>query len=101
MRAWRRSTRFCDAMISIHGEILKVVAGDWGADDNPLKNSPHIAEELTADWTHGYSREEAVYPVESLKQAKYWPPVKRVDNVYGDRNLFCSCIVPDEIAAKD
>jgi glycine dehydrogenase len=88
--------RFCDAMISIHGEISKVASGDWSAEDNPLKNSPHIAEELAMDWNHAYTREEAVFPVENLKASKYWPPVKRVDNVYGDRNLFCSCVVPDE-----
>ncbi|MEM6602269.1 MAG: aminomethyl-transferring glycine dehydrogenase subunit GcvPB, partial [Verrucomicrobiota bacterium] len=93
--------RFCDAMISIHGEILKVISGDWSAEDNPLKNSPHIAAELVGDWTHAYTRQEAVYPLESLKSAKYWPPVKRVDNVYGDRNLFCSCFLPEEVAAKN
>jgi len=93
--------RFCEAMISIHAEILKVVSGDWTTEDNPLKHSPHVATELTGEWTHTYTREDAVYPVEALKSAKYWPPVKRVDNVYGDRNLFCSCVVPKEVMAKD
>ncbi|MEM6820884.1 MAG: aminomethyl-transferring glycine dehydrogenase [Verrucomicrobiota bacterium] len=92
--------RFCEAMIKIHGEILKVVSGDWPMEDNPLKNAPHTAEDLLGDWEHAYSREEAVFPIEALKHAKYWPPVKRVDNVYGDRNLFCSCVMPDEVVAK-
>ncbi len=93
--------RFCDAMISIHGEITKVIAGDWPQDDNPLKNAPHIAEEFMGEWEHAYSREEAAYPVEGLKSSKYWPPVKRVDNVYGDRNLFCSCVVPEAALAQE
>ena len=85
--------RFCDAMIAIRHEIAKVESGAWPLDDNPLKNAPHTAETLLkADWKHGYSREEAAYPVPGLRRQKYWPPVGRVDNVYGDRNLFCSCV---------
>lgn len=85
--------RFCDAMIAIRGEIAKVESGQWPQDDNPLKHAPHTAASLlAADWTHPYSREEAAYPVPALKRAKYWPPVGRVDNVYGDRNLFCACV---------
>jgi glycine dehydrogenase len=85
--------RFCDAMIAIRGEIAKVEAGTWPRDDNPLKNAPHTAEFLLkAEWPHPYSREEAAYPVPGLRRQKYWSPVGRVDNVYGDRNLFCSCI---------
>ena len=85
--------RFCDAMIAIRGEIAKVDSGAWPKDDNPLKNAPHTAESLLkADWPHGYTREEAAYPLPALRRQKYWSPVGRVDNVYGDRNLFCSCI---------
>jgi len=85
--------RFCDAMIAIRGEIAKVEQGVWPRDDNPLKAAPHTAQALMkADWPHPYNREEAAYPVHSLRQQKYWAPVGRVDNVYGDRNLFCSCV---------
>jgi glycine dehydrogenase len=84
--------RFCDAMIAIRGEIAKVEAGTWPRDDNPLKAAPHTAAALLkSDWPHAYTREEAAYPVSSLRGSKYWSPVGRVDNVYGDRNLFCSC----------
>ena len=85
--------RFCDAMIAIRGEITKVESGAWSREDNPLVNAPHTAESLLkSEWTHGYGRDEAAYPVASLRQQKYWVPVGRVDNVYGDRNLFCSCV---------
>ncbi len=85
--------RFCDAMIAIREEIRKVEQGEWPREDNPLKAAPHTtAALLTADWPHAYSREEAAYPVAGLRQQKYWAPVGRVDNVYGDRNLFCSCV---------
>jgi glycine dehydrogenase len=83
--------RFCDAMIAIREEIRAVEAGRLDANDNPLKNAPHTALELVGEWTHGYSREQAVYPLASLIEAKYWPPVGRVDNVFGDRNLICAC----------
>lgn len=84
--------RFCDAMISIRREIAEIEAGKADAENNVLRNAPHSIEDLTdADWTHPYSREQAVYPVPGLKQRKYWSPVNRVDNVYGDRNLSCSC----------
>ncbi|MDQ2928530.1 MAG: aminomethyl-transferring glycine dehydrogenase, partial [Pseudomonadota bacterium] len=84
--------RFCDAMISIRGEIAKVESGAWPSDDNPLKGAPHTAEALLAvDWAHAYSREEAAYPLKAIRQGKYWSPVGRVDNVWGDRNLSCSC----------
>jgi glycine dehydrogenase len=84
--------RFCAAMIAIRGEIAKVEAGTWSRDDNPLKAAPHTAAALLAtDWTHAYTREEAAFPVPSLKAGKYWSPVGRVDNVWGDRNLSCSC----------
>ncbi|MCQ9423770.1 aminomethyl-transferring glycine dehydrogenase [Pseudomonas sp. LJDD11] len=83
--------RFCTAMIAIREEIRAVENGSLDKDDNPLKNAPHTAAELTGQWDHPYSREQAVYPVASLVDGKYWPPVGRVDNVYGDRNLVCSC----------
>jgi glycine dehydrogenase len=84
--------RFCDAMIAIRSEIAKVEQGVWSREDNPLINAPHTAEQLLkSDWQHGYSRDDAAYPLESLRRLKYWVPVGRVDNVYGDRNLFCSC----------
>ena len=85
--------RFIDAMIAIRGEIRKVEQGEWSQDDNPLKSAPHTAAAVVAtDWSHGYSRETAAFPVPALKRVKYWPPVGRVDNVHGDRNLFCSCV---------
>ena len=85
--------RFIDAMIAIREEIAKVGSGEFDHDDNPLKNAPHTVQVLVADeWTHAYSRQVAAYPVASLRKQKYWAPVGRADNVYGDRNLFCSCI---------
>ena len=85
--------RFCDAMIAIRDEIRQIESGHWSRDDNPLKNAPHTAESLLkADWPHAYSREQAAYPMPGLRRHKYWVPVGRVDNVYGDRNLFCSCL---------
>jgi len=84
--------RFCDALITIREEIRAVQEGRLDATDNPLANSPHtLADVVTSDWQHAYSREQAAYPVDSLRADKYWPPVNRVDNVYGDRNLFCAC----------
>ncbi|GAA4623222.1 aminomethyl-transferring glycine dehydrogenase [Actinoallomurus vinaceus] len=88
--------RFCDAMIQIRQEIERVVAGEYDADDNPLKNAPHTAASLlTADWKHSYSREDAAYPLPALRENKYWPPVRRIDQAYGDRNLVCSCPPPE------
>jgi glycine dehydrogenase len=85
--------RFCDAMVAIRDEIRKVEQGQWPREDNPLKHAPHTAGALlVADWDHAYTREEAAYPLASLRRVKYWSPVGRVDNVYGDRNLFCSCV---------
>ncbi len=84
--------RFCDAMISIAGEISNIATGTWSQADNPLKNAPHTAAEVMAsNWTHPYPREVAAHPLPFVVAQKYWPPVKRVDNVYGDRNLVCSC----------
>ncbi|MCG3783133.1 aminomethyl-transferring glycine dehydrogenase [Delftia acidovorans] len=88
--------RFVDAMIAIREEIRAIEQGSLPQDDNPLKNAPHTAETLLAsEWAHSYSREAAAYPVAALRQSKYWCPVGRVDNVYGDRNLYCSCIPVD------
>ena len=83
--------RFCDAMIRIRDEIRAVEKGELHKDDNPLKNAPHTAAELVGEWNHSYSREQAVYPNSAVMENKYWPPVGRVDNVYGDRNLSCAC----------
>jgi glycine dehydrogenase len=83
--------RFCDAMIAIHAEIEQIRAGAWNRTDNPLKNAPHTALELAGDWKHPYSREQAAFPRPWLRAAKYWPPVKRIDNAAGDRNLICTC----------
>ena len=88
--------RFVAAMIAIRAEITRVASGEWPADDNPLSNAPHTAEMLVADWSHPYTREEAVYPVSSLREGKYWSPVRRIDGAYGDRHLVCSC--PDPAA---
>jgi glycine dehydrogenase len=84
--------RFCDAMIAIRAEIRSVQAGVLDANDNPLVNAPHTLADVAATaWEHPYDREQAAYPVASLRRYKYWAPVNRVDNVYGDRNLFCAC----------
>ena len=84
--------RFCDAMLAIATEIGRIAAGAWPKDDNPLKNAPHTAAEAMAEeWGHPYPRETAVFPLPYVTSRKYWPPVKRVDNVYGDRHLVCSC----------
>jgi glycine dehydrogenase len=92
--------RFCDAMIAIRQEIAQVESGAWPQDDHPLKHAPHTAASLLkADWPHPYSREQAAYPVPGLKRQKYWAPVGRVDNVWGDRNLSCSCPPMSDYAA--
>nr|WP_315494764.1 aminomethyl-transferring glycine dehydrogenase [uncultured Rhodoferax sp.] len=91
--------RFISAMIAIRGEIAQVEAGSWPQDNNPLKHAPHTAASLLgAEWDRPYSREVGAFPVTSLKAVKYWPSVGRVDNVYGDRNLFCSCVPLSEYA---
>jgi glycine dehydrogenase len=84
--------RFCDAMLAIRAEIQRVQDGEWPADDNPLHNAPHTAQDVTAnDWSHPYPRELAAYPVPSLQHDKYWPPVSRIDGAYGDKHPVCSC----------
>jgi glycine dehydrogenase len=84
--------RFCDAMVAIYSDIVAIAEGRLDRADNPLKQAPHTAAEIARDdWPHPYGREHAAYPLPFVREAKYWPPVRRVDNVYGDRNLFCSC----------
>ncbi|MEA9391741.1 aminomethyl-transferring glycine dehydrogenase [Acerihabitans sp. TG2] len=85
--------RFINAMLAIRGEIERVASGEWPLADNPLVNAPHIERELAGEWSHPYSRETAAFP--SGYSDKYWPSVKRLDDVYGDRNLFCSCVPID------
>ncbi|MFB9238309.1 aminomethyl-transferring glycine dehydrogenase [Plantactinospora siamensis] len=88
--------RFCAAMIAIRAEIDRVGAGEWPAGDNPLRNAPHTAAMVTADeWEHAYPRSVAAYPGEVTRAGKYWPPVRRVDGAYGDRNLVCACPPPE------
>jgi glycine dehydrogenase len=91
--------RFCDALIAIRAEIARVISGEYDAHDNPLKNAPHTAEMLIAgEWKHPYDAEQAAYPAGVDRRAKYWPPVRRVDQAYGDRNLVCACPPPEAFA---
>ncbi|MBC7639264.1 MAG: aminomethyl-transferring glycine dehydrogenase, partial [Rhodoferax sp.] len=90
--------RFCDAMIAIRREIDQVAAGQWPADDNPLVGAPHTARAVVGKWEHPYTREEAAYPPGVDPRAKYWPPVRRIDGAFGDRNLVCSCPPPEAFA---
>ncbi len=88
--------RFCDAMIAIRGEIAKVASGEYDQADNPLRNAPHTASMLiSGDWKHLYDREVAAYPAGGDRRSKYWPPVRRIDQAYGDRNLMCACPPPE------
>ncbi len=98
--------RFCEALLAIRDEIEEIVLGEADAEDNVLKNAPHTAAMLMAEtWAHGYSRERAAYPAPWTREHKYWPPVRRVDNAYGDRNLLCACppieAYAEEAAASD
>jgi glycine dehydrogenase len=91
--------RFIDAMIAIREEIRRVEKGEWPQDDNPLKNAPHTAASvLRSEWSHPYPREVAAVASGHAVNTKYWPSVGRVDNVYGDRNLFCSCVPVSDLA---
>ncbi|MGN6512442.1 MAG: aminomethyl-transferring glycine dehydrogenase [Lysobacteraceae bacterium] len=93
--------RFCDAMIQIREEIRAIEDGRLDREDNPLKHAPHTATEVAAsEWKHAYPRELAAFPLPSLRQQKYWPPVARVDNVYGDKNVFCSCVPVNAFAGE-
>jgi glycine dehydrogenase len=91
--------RFCDAMISIRNEIRKIEAGEWPATDNPLKHAPHTqADVITGEWNRPYSKETAVFPLPYVAANKFWPSVNRIDDVYGDRNLFCACVPMEDYA---
>jgi glycine dehydrogenase len=89
--------RFCEAMIAIRGEIDRVAAGEWTAEASPLRGAPHTARALVGDWDRGYPRDLAVFPT-GIDPDKYWPPVARVDQAYGDRNLVCACPAPEAFA---
>ena len=91
--------RFCDAMLAIRAEIDRVASGEWSVDDNPLRNAPHTAACLMDEWDHPYSRRLGAFPMDGVEATKYWPPVRRIDGAYGDRNLICSCPSPQEMAA--
>jgi glycine dehydrogenase len=94
--------RFCDAMIAIRAEIQAVIDGNADAEDNVLRNAPHTAAAVSADeWRHPYSREQAAYPLAFVRERKFWPSVGRIDNPFGDRNLFCTCPPMDAYMKKD
>jgi glycine dehydrogenase len=90
--------RFCDAMIAIRAEIARVGDGEWPVDDNPLANAPHTVDCLVGEWDHPYPREMAAFPAPGLRGDRYWPPVRRIDGGYGDRNLVCSCPPVEDLA---
>ncbi|MEE4188709.1 MAG: aminomethyl-transferring glycine dehydrogenase [Roseobacter sp.] len=90
--------RFCDAMLAIHAEIKAIESGDMDRDNNPLKHAPHTVEDLVSAWERPYSREQGCFPPGAFRVDKYWPPVNRVDNVHGDRNLICTCPPMEEYA---
>ena len=83
--------RFCDAMLAIRAEIADIEQGRIDAENNPLKNAPHTMEDLVKEWDRPYSRETGCFPIGVFRVDKYWPPVNRVDNAWGDRNLTCTC----------
>ena len=93
--------RFCDAMIAIYDECKKIENGSFDKENNPLKNAPHTVEDLIGEWNKPYSREQACYPPGAFRVDKYWSPVNRVDNAYGDRNLICSCPPMSEYQAAE
>jgi len=90
--------RFAAAMIAIRDEIRQVEAGVWPAEDNPLRNAPHTQADFIGEWTRPYSREQAVFPLAWVAENKFWPSVNRIDDVYGDRNLFCACVPMSDYA---
>jgi glycine dehydrogenase len=93
--------RFCDAMTSIYGEIRAIETGEADKEDNLLKRAPHTAQDLLVEnWEHAYTRESAAYPASWTRKHKFWPVVGRIDNAYGDRNLFCSCLPVEEVASS-
>jgi glycine dehydrogenase len=93
--------RFIDAMIQIRDEIRAIEEGKLDREDNPLKHAPHTATQVAGSaWTHAYPRELAAFPLPGLKLQKYWSPVARVDNIYGDKNVFCSCVPTSDFAGE-
>ncbi|MFC7430841.1 MULTISPECIES: aminomethyl-transferring glycine dehydrogenase [unclassified Agrococcus] len=90
--------RFCDAMIAIKAEAERVAAGEWELEQSPLRRAPHTAGSIVHEWERAYSRQEAVFPVPGVEHAKYWPPVSRIDQAFGDRNLVCACPPPEAFA---
>jgi glycine dehydrogenase len=93
--------RFAEAMVSIYNEIKEIEDGIADKEDNVLKNAPHTAADLTSDdWTHPYSRHKAAFPLKWIEENKYWPPVGRIDDAFGDRNLMCTCAPIDEYREK-
>jgi len=94
--------RFVDAMVAIRGEIARIEAGQIAVEDSPLRHAPHTAAMVAADdWAQAYGREEAAFPVPTLRRDKYFPPVRRIDNAYGDRNLMCACPPLESFTAKE
>ncbi|MCY4262139.1 MAG: glycine dehydrogenase (aminomethyl-transferring), partial [Candidatus Dadabacteria bacterium] len=94
--------RFCEAMIKIRGEIQEIIEGVADSSDNLLVNSPHTVLDLVSpDWEHPYSRQQAFFPLPYLRTSKFWPPVSRIDNAYGDRNLVCTCLPPEAYADEE
>jgi glycine dehydrogenase len=92
--------RLCEAFEVIRDEIRQIEDGMWDADESPLRYAPHTSADVMADeWDRPYTREQAAFPAEFVRDYKYWPPVRRVDNVYGDRNLFCSCPPLEDLAS--
>ncbi len=96
----RELDRFVDAMLAIRREIARVEAGEWTAEDSPLRAAPHTVATFMGEWDHPYTREEAAFPVATLRQDRYWPPVGRIDGAFGDRNLVCSCPAPESFATS-
>ena len=90
--------RFVAAMIAIRDEIRQIEAGTWPAEDNPLKHAPHTQADFLGDWNRPYSRAQAVFPLPWVAENKFWPSVNRIDDVYGDRNLFCACVPMSDYA---
>jgi glycine dehydrogenase len=89
--------RFIEAMIAIRAEIDRVATGEWPREDNPLRNAPHTTASIARDWTHPYDRFTAVFPPGVSPADKYWPPVRRINSAYGDRNLMCTCPSPEDL----
>lgn len=94
--------RFCDAMVAIRGEIQAIADGKVALEDSPLKQAPHTADQIAAaEWNRSYSRDEAVYPLPWVRERKFWPSVSRIDNVYGDRHLICTCPSVEDVAEEE